>query len=289
MTVRAPELRTGSSSFTAPGWKGSFYPAGTPDRDFLHYYASIFNTVEVDATFYHIPAVATVRRWREVTPPGFLFALKTPQVITHERCLANCGLEWNAFLQSLEPLEDRLGPILLQFPYYRRNEMDLADFLDRLRGFLPLLPSGGQFALEVRNRDWLREPLLDLLRQHNVALTLIDHPWMDRPLEILRRIDVVTAGFSYIRWLGDRHAIERMTSTWDRTLVDRAPELREWVQVCRRLREQKAAIYIYANNHFAGHSPATLRQFLELWRQFEPDTRLPPTTGPGETLPLFSE
>jgi uncharacterized protein YecE (DUF72 family) len=287
MPDQPPPLRTGTSSFTAPGWKGSFYPAKLPEREFLHYYAGIFNTVEVDSTFYHIPPVSTVERWREATPPGFLFALKTPQVITHERCLKDCALEWKAFLQTVERLGDRLGPILLQFPYYRRTEMQAEEFLERLRGFLPLLPEGWPIALEIRNRGWVSEPLLDLLREHHVAFTLIDHPWMDRPLEIVGRHDIVTSNFSYIRLLGDRHAMERLTNVWDRTLVDRTPELREWVQVCRRIREQKAAIYIYANNHFAGHSPETLRQFLELWKLFEPETEVPPAVGPGETLPLF--
>lgn len=287
MADRPPALRTGTSSFTSPGWKGSFYPAALPQREFLRYYAGIFNTVEVDSTFYHIPSVPTVEHWRDATPPGFQFALKTPQVITHERALAGCEMEWTAFLRTVEHLGDRLGPILLQFPYYKRGDMQLEEFLDRLRAFLPLLPAGWPIALEVRNRAWIAEPLTDLLRRHNVALTLIDHPWMDRPLELIRRTEVVTAGFSYIRLLGDRYAMEKLTSVWDRILVDRTPELREWVQVCRRLREQKAAIYIYANNHFAGHSPETLRQFLELWRLFEPETELPPAVAPGETLPLF--
>ncbi len=287
MRDHRPPLRTGTSSFTAPGWKGSFYPAKLPEQEFLHYYAGIFNTVEVDSTFYHIPPVSTVERWREATPPGFLFALKTPQVITHERCLKDCALEWKAFLQTVERLGDRLGPILLQFPYYRRNEMQAREFLDRLSGFLPLLPEGWPVALEIRNRAWVDEPLLERLRQHRVAFTLIDHPWMDRPLELVGRHDIVTSDFTYIRLLGDRYDMEKRTSVWDRILVDRTPELREWVQVCRRVREQKAALYIYVNNHFAGHSPETIRQFLELWKLFEPETELPPAVGPGETLPLF--
>ena len=88
-------IRVGTSSFTASGWQGTFYPANMQPRDFLTYYSTKFDTVEVDSTFYGTPAVSTVKNWAQKTPANFLFALKVPQVITHEKCLADCAAEFD--------------------------------------------------------------------------------------------------------------------------------------------------------------------------------------------------
>jgi len=118
--------------------------------------------------------------------------------------------------------------------------------------------------VEIRNKAWLDDRLLDLLRRRGVALALIDHPWLPRPLELLRRIDPITADFTYIRWLGDRKAIEEKTKTWDKTIVDRAAQLREWVNVVYKFTGRGIVVFAYANNHYAGHAPATIRLFEEL-------------------------
>ena len=129
------------------------------------------------------------------------------------------------------------------------------------------LPEGFQFALEIRNKAWVGPELLDLLREHKVAFTLIDHPWMARPTELIRKVDVVTSDFVYVRMLGDRYAIEEVTKTWDKTVVDRSRELEEWSGVVDALLSRGLKVYTYVNNHFAGHSPETIRQFLEMLRE----------------------
>ena len=139
-----------------------------------------------------------------------------------------------------------------------------ADFLARLKPFVEKLPAGPRFALEMRNKAWLGAALFDLLRKHNVALALIDHPWMPRPREWFAKGDAITADFTYIRWLGDRKAIEEMTKTWDTTIVDRARDLQEWVEACRNFMKRKIRVFAFANNHYAGHAPATLRLFAEM-------------------------
>ena len=102
-------IRVGTSAFTAAGWEGSFYPAGMQPRDFLSFYSTKFDTVEVDSTFYRTPAVSTVKAWAQKTPANFVFALKVPQVITHEKCLADCASEFAGFLAAAEHLGDRTG------------------------------------------------------------------------------------------------------------------------------------------------------------------------------------
>lgn len=260
-----PLLRLGTSSFTADGWDLSFYPAGTNSRDYLSYYATQFDTLEVDATFYRIPAISTVQGWYKKTPANFLFALKTPQEITHEKILVNADSLFNQFLDATKPLGEKLAVILLQFPYFSNKAFATSgDFLARLQPFLEKLPSNPRFALEIRNKYWLGPPLYDLLRKHNVALTLIDHPWMPRPKEYFTKGDAITTDFTYIRWLGDRKEIEEQTKLWDKTIIDRTGELKEWVEACGNFLKRKIRVFAFANNHYGGHAPDTLRLFERL-------------------------
>jgi uncharacterized protein YecE (DUF72 family) len=268
MVERLDRLVMGSCSFTAQGWERSFYPPGLKKRDYLGFYAEQFQSVEVDATFYGIPSEKTVRRWYEQTPEDFAFACKVPQSITHEACLVDCDEEFRQFVGVMQGLHHKLGPMLFQFPYFNRKAaVHPKEFLDRLRAFLPKLPGDLRFALEIRNKDWIGVELLDLLRQHKVAFALIDHPWMSRPSELMRNGDVVTSDFAYVRMLGDRFVIEQLTRTWDKTVVNRDRELTEWSAVVDRLLAREMKVYTYVNNHFAGHAPETLRQFLELLRR----------------------
>ncbi|MGC2282145.1 MAG: DUF72 domain-containing protein, partial [Candidatus Acidiferrales bacterium] len=183
-------IRVGTSAFTAAGWEGSFYPAGMQPRDFLAFYSTKFDTVEVDSTFYRTPAVSTVKGWAQKTPANFVFALKVPQVITHEKCLDDCAAEMNGFLTAAEHLGDKLGPLLLQFPYFNRIKFKTgAEFQARLRPFLEKLPKDFQFALEIRNKNWLDDKFTELLREHKVALAVIDQAWMPTIQELTKKLD----------------------------------------------------------------------------------------------------
>ena len=261
-----PRLRIGASSWSAPSWEGVFYPPGTPPGKFIEYYARRFDTVEIDATFYRTPDARTVDGWRDKTPPGFLFAAKVPQVITHEKLLEDCRDEMIGFVRVMERLGDRLGPMLLQFRYFPKAELpDPGPFLDRLERFLPVLPSGFRFAVEVRNRGLLTARLFEMLRRHGVALAFIDHPWFARLEEVMRRPLARTADFAYIRWLGDRHGIERKTTVWDRIIVDRGAEMGRWIGAIRTLLAEDRTVYGYFNNHYAGYAIGSIDLFRDLW------------------------
>ena len=265
MTKPAP-IRLGTSAFTAAGWEGSFYPEGMKPADFLSFYAQHFDTVEVDSTYYRTPSAATVRGWDAKTPDGFLFAAKVPQVVTHEKVLADCAGEFDEFVGRMQLLGKKLGVLLLQFPYFNKKAFaSVDDFLKRLEPFLKKLPRDVRFALEVRNKIWIVPKLVDLLRTRSVALALIDHPWMLRPAEIVARLDPITTDFTYVRFLGDRKGIEEKTKTWDKTIVNRSAELADWANICYKFNSRGVAIFAYANNHYAGHAPATIRLFEELW------------------------
>jgi uncharacterized protein YecE (DUF72 family) len=127
------ELRIGTSAFTAAGWPGTFYPEGLPEREYLTFYASKFDTVEVDSTFYRTPALTTVKGWYSKTPKGFLFAAKVPRRITDEKMLADCDEEMTEFLKVMDALGEKLGPLLFQFGYFNKKTfMGVNDFLARL-------------------------------------------------------------------------------------------------------------------------------------------------------------
>jgi uncharacterized protein YecE (DUF72 family) len=262
-----PGIRLGTSAFTAAGWEGSFYPAGMKPQDYLSYYATKFNTVEVDSTFYRTPPASTVSGWYDKTPPDFIFAAKVPQVVTHEKVLVNCEKEFEEFVDRMDLLDDKLGPLVLQFPYFNKKAFKSGgEFLERLRFFLKRLRgTTARYAVEIRNKSWFDARFASALREHNVALVLQDQSWMPRPSELFERFDPITADFTYIRWLGDRKGIEARTKTWDKTIVNRSEELTEWVEILRKIHKRKIQIFAYANNHYAGHAPATVRMFLKMW------------------------
>lgn len=260
----------GTSSFTAAGWEGSFYPQGMRPKDFLRHYANQFQTVEIDSTFYGTPSASTVTSWNEKTPGDFIFAVKVPKVITHEKVLVDCEPEFDEFIERMHLLGDKLGPMLLQFPKFDKWVLKGPDeFRARLQSFFKRAAdlNAGQFAVEVRNKDWLDAKLTDLLCEHNVVLALTDTSFMPRPWETKGALDLVTADFAYVRWLGNRKGIEEQTTTWDKTVIDRQNDLKSWVVVLRRLVEDKRIrkIFAFANNHYAGHAPDTVKLFRDLW------------------------
>lgn len=257
-----PALYTGTSSWSSTDWYDVFYPRGLKPAEFIAYYATRYPAVEIDATYYATPSRRTLEGWRDRTPPGFKFAAKVSKVITHEKVLDGCDAELRSFVSAMEILGDRLGPLLFQFPYFKKADFPtLESYLVRMRPFVRSLPKGFRFAWEIRNKSWVTEELLDLLREANVAFALIDHPYVPRPQALMAGHDVVTADFSYVRWLGDRYRMEEITKNWSRTVRDRSSELREWADVIRRLVALKIDVYTFANNHYGGHAPDTLTLF----------------------------
>ena len=131
-----PGILLGTSSFTASGWEGSFYPLGMRSKDFLRHYSGQFQTVEIDSTFYGTPAASTVTSWNNKTPADFVFAVKVPQVITHEKVLVDCEPEFDEFIERMHLLGDKLGPMLLQFPKFDKWVLKSSDeFRARLQSF----------------------------------------------------------------------------------------------------------------------------------------------------------
>ena len=140
-------LLVGTSSWSSSDWLGSFYPANLKPGQFIEAYARKFPAVEIDSTYYSIPPPHVVASWREKTPPGFIFAAKVPGVITHEKVLKDCQAEFTSFLNNISLLGDRLGPLLLQFPYFNRNAFPSREPFDNL--LKPFLAESAQ-GIQVR-------------------------------------------------------------------------------------------------------------------------------------------
>ena len=118
--IPGTQILLGTSAFTANGWQGSFYPPGMNSRDFLSYYATQFSTVEVDSTFYGCPSANTVNNWADRTPEDFIFSVKVPQFITHEKVLVDYVPDFEEFVKTMDILGPKLGPIIFQFPSFDR-------------------------------------------------------------------------------------------------------------------------------------------------------------------------
>lgn len=248
MVAERGRLLLGTQGFAFDGWVGSFYPPGTSKSAYLEEYARRFATVEIDATFYGTPRAQVVEGWRERTPDGFRFAAKFPKLITHEKKLADAQGDAEAFVGTMQALGDKLAVLTLQFAYDFTPE-----HRDQLEAFLAALPPGPRYAVELRNRGWLKPDLGERLSQHNVALVLQD-------LHYMPKLDWITADFTVIRWLGRRKDID----TFDRIQIDRTAVLEKWAERVNRFLEDGVDVYGYFNNHFAGHSPASARQFAEM-------------------------
>ena len=192
-------------------------------------------------------------------------SLRSYQRITHEKMLLDGEDDLKTFLKVMDLLGDKLGPLLIQCPYFSRAKFrTLGFFLETLEPFLNQLPMDHQWVVEVRNRNWLSEKLYSVLRRDGVALALVDHAWIPRPRELFETGDPVTADFTYIRWLGDRKAIEELTTVWNKLVIDCTAEMEEWLPAMQKLLKRRLTIYAFFNNHFQGHGPASARAFSEM-------------------------
>jgi uncharacterized protein YecE (DUF72 family) len=180
-------LYTGTSGFAYPSWKPEFYPAKTAQKDFLKYYATRLNAVEINYTFRQLPSAATLEKWVEATPAGFVFCCKAHQRITHILRLKES--EFTAlFFRAIDPLRSarRLGPVLFQLAPNFKCDVAL------LQAFLEKLPADLRVAFEFRNTGWLVEEVYRLLEKHRVSLCLAESDKLEIP-------QVITADFVYSR------------------------------------------------------------------------------------------
>lgn len=272
-------IRLGTSSFSSSDWVGPFYPEGTQPADYLSYYATQFDTVEIDATYYRIPSRQMVDGWVDKTPENFLISAKFPRSIVHggEKATPNRDVilqgdetmkECDKFLNVMSRLGGRCGPLVVQFPYFNKKVFPSKnEFMERLDAFLEQLPDKFQYGVEIRNRAWLSKSYAEMLKKHNVGLVLVDQAWMPHADEVAEKFDPITSDFCYIRLIGDRKEIEKITKTWEKEVLFQVDRLTRWSEFLLKLTERQIPTLVYINNHFAGHAPATLRRLKEMFEK----------------------
>ncbi|HYE02864.1 MAG TPA: DUF72 domain-containing protein [Phycisphaerales bacterium] len=229
------DLHVGTSGYSYPEWKGSFYPADLPAKRMLRYYAERFDTVEMNNTFYRAPTPAGVRAWAAEVPESFRFVLKAPQRITHFQRLKGAEESLAQFLGAAAALGPRLGPILFQLPPNMKKDVP------RLRDFLGLLPASGKAAFEFRHSSWFDPDVLGLLRARRAALCLAEaDEGAEAPFQ-------ATAPWGYLRLRRAEYA-DADLSTWARRVRDAG-----WSEV-----------FVFFKHEDAGTGPRFARRFLEL-------------------------
>lgn len=279
-----PPVHIGTSSWLFDAWRGVFYPDKLPKSQYLTYYASQFDTVEVNTSFYAIPTPSTLLAWVESAPPGFTYTLKFPRAITHDRRLIDCEGVTRTFLDSLRALGDACGPAFLQFPpdFTRKaHGRDLATYLDWLADEAHDL----RLAVEVRAADLMTPAFAAFLAERNFAFVLVDRVQTPDCFDVWWERIETGAGpdFAFIRWIGD----DRSGPQGDRELqVLREAELTQWTDRILRLAAQGKTVFGYMHNPYEGHSPASVRRLQAL---LAPHIALPawPSTAPTGQLSLL--
>lgn len=238
-------VRIGTSGWMYDHWEGILYPPGLPKRKWLPFYAQFFDTVEINASFYHLPREKTFERWYEETPPSFLFAVKASRYITHVKKLKDVTEALYLFYRRVEFLREKCGPLLFQFPPH------FSFHREAMESFLCELSPSFQYVFEFRHPSFFCEELYDLLRRHNVALCFADTPSFPYA-------EVVTTSFVYLRLHGARSLYTHRYNE---------DELRFWAEKIKGW-EGEYRVYCYFDNDYAGfavENALTLRKYLGLF------------------------
>jgi uncharacterized protein YecE (DUF72 family) len=273
-------FRLGCAIWAYKGWLGDLFPTGSSPSKFLQLYSQRFTTVEVNATFYSIPSPDTVKRWAQETPDGFEFCPKLPRSITHEGTLQPKIDAALSFIELMQGLGSRLGPIFAQLPpsYSPQSFQDLEGFLEGMGD------RNISFALEVRHPQWFKPPyaqkLNELLQRLSVGKVLLDtrpiYECKDDPQLMSERRKpnlplqpIITAPFSLIRYIShpDQAFNQRFMEDW-------IPNLQDWLQ-------QGTRIYGFIHCPVEEHSPQNARYFQKLLKE----RKLPIPTLPWEQIP----
>jgi len=234
----------GTSGWHYEHWRDSFYPAKLIKAKWLDFYATHFNTVELNNSFYRLPTENAFNTWRDSVPADFTYAVKVSRFITHIKRLKDTGEAVEKFITRARILGDKLGPLLYQLPpnMHRNDEV--------LESFLSILPVGIRHVFEFRHQSWLEEGVFQILQKYNVGFCIFDMPYISCPA-------IATADFAYIRFHGS-------TGLYSSCYSDE--ELASWGKRLVNLARNLKSVYIYFNNDaeaFAVRNAVTLRTYLQ--------------------------
>ncbi len=231
--------RVGCSGWQYRDWRGPVYPPGLPQRRWFEHYATLFDTVELDSTFYRLPSEDTVRRWRDAAPPGFVYAMKLGAFGTHRMKLRDAGRWLPNHRARAELLGATLGPTLVQLPpHWHRDPA-------RLEEFFSVAPATMRWAVEVRDPTWLHDDVYTVLERHGAALCLHDL--------LPRHPALLTARWTYVRFHGPRAGTAPYAGRYG------GARLWRWAERLAGWLADGVDVYAYFNNDIGGHAVADAR------------------------------
>lgn len=245
MNPPASKVHIGTSGWNYKHWKGPFYPQDLSSKQWFDYYAGQFHTVEINNSFYRLPAHKTFAQWRKNAPEAFFFSVKASRYITHIKKLKDPREPLARFMDHVRELGEKLGPVLFQLPpRWRCNP-------DRLSAFFEAVPEDCRCAMEFRDETWWDPRVYEILRAHNAAFCIYELAGQQTPPE-------VTADFVYIRLHGPEEAYQGRYD--DETLAAWAASIRDWVS-------DGLSVYCYFDNDengYAARNALRLQQMLEI-------------------------
>lgn len=237
----------GTSGWSYKEWEGNFYQKRSGETK-LRAYSRVFKTVEIDSTFYRNPSKGTVMGWLKYSPSDFVFTAKLPKVITHDKKLGlkdSVKTDLETFLDLMTPLQlgGKLACFLVQLPpKYSYN-------LENLEAFFKILDPMFRYAVEFRNKTWLRDETWELLKAYQIAYTIVDEPLLPPEVHL-------TADFAYFRWHGKGENI------WFDYRYSQE-ELEPWIPKVTETANTVKKVYGYFNNHYHGYAPENCLQLIE--------------------------
>jgi uncharacterized protein YecE (DUF72 family) len=230
--MRRGTIRIGCSGWNYEHWRGRFYPEEAPPKQWFELYAKVFDTVEINNTFYQLPAAQTFKAWREQAPDGFIYAVKANRYLTHMKRLKDAKAPLKRFLDRARLLREHLGPILYQLPpRWRLN-------LERLESFLDLLPEGLRHVFEFRDQSWMADEVFQLLEERGASFCAHDMPGLDVPR-------LAVGPIAYVRLHG---AKEMYRGGYPE------PTLRSWSRWMEQQVRAGKDLYVYFNNDAEAHA-----------------------------------
>lgn len=234
-----------------------FYPRGTKSNEMLALYAEIFDSIEVDSTFYAIPSASSIEGWYKKTPEHFTFSLKLPQEISHAHALREGSFEMtDEFCERVSELKEKLAVVLIQLaPQFEASKENAQN----LRKFLARLPREIRFAIEFRERGWMIDWTYEELEKNSVALCLVEGSWIPRELTF-EAMEKLENNFAYVRYMG-----ERDLTAFDKIYRHQDTNLQMWANEIKNLKATEK--YIYFSNFYEGHAPASANKLKELLGQ----------------------
>ena len=238
-------------------WLGEFYPKGIKPNKYLAYYSRIFNSVEIDSTFYGTPDLEKIKRWKTITSDQFKISVKVPRGITHEAGLIGVEYEMKSFVESVRHLDNKLGVILIQFP-----AVFVSSKIGVLADFIKQLPNGIRYAIEIRDSSWFVEEsgrtkgeqrMVDLLKTYDICWAATMYPGLPQRI-------YPTTSFQYIRWIG-RHG---NYPQFNKVRNNRRENLTKWKSQIMDHLDGFSELFGYFNNDYSGFSPETTNTFKSL-------------------------